>query len=198
VTGGTTLLALMIALTIAMALGSLLGRISHERVAGRGVSNLLTEGRGAFLPYLIAVPLMETTRWAPWIIIGLVTGFSQAIAVSRWAARREGQWSRTLLGGVALGRSLAALVSARARARGAVIGTLALTLIHVIALEMLLAALQTDPPTHALERPLTIGAVLLKNMGADTFPVMALGVACLLVAEAASSWLFQHRYRRRE
>lgn len=193
-TGGSTLLSLTVAFAIALSVGPLLGRLSGERLPGRGFSNLLTEGRGAFLTYFIAPALIEATRLPSWIAIGVVIGITQAISVSRWVARREGQWSRTLLAGIALGRSLATLLSARARARGAVISTLALTLIHVISLEMLLTALDTP----GLTRSRMIGTAIVQGSIADILPVIALGVACILAAEITSSWLFQHRPRRRE
>src|SRR5690606_12070944 len=81
VTGISTLSSLSLALFIAGAFGPLLGRISSEGLSGRGFSNLLTDSRGAFLPFFVAPLLIEITPFPPWTVIGIVIGVTQAIAI---------------------------------------------------------------------------------------------------------------------
>lgn len=187
--GLTSLASILVAASIAALLGALLGRLATQWFSGMGFSNRLTEVRGAFLPFILCPLLSETTEFSAWLVIGIVVGFMQAVAVGRWIARRTGEWSPAILGGVALGISRAALISARATARGAVISTLALTAMHVILLEALLAALALP----GLNVDGSIGALLLGGGGAETLFPLALGTGAVVATELGSSWLFQRR-----
>lgn len=189
ISGLPTLAASGLALAIASLFGPLLGRLATQWFSGRGVSNLLTGIRGAILPVFAAAILSEKTTWDSWIVIGTVVGFSQAIAVGRWTARRSGEWSPSLLGGIALGRSRAALLSAQATARGAVVGTLALTLLQVILLESLLSALNV--PGVAPRG--SIGAAIFSGSPTETVLFLAVGAGLIQSTELATRWLFQRR-----
>jgi hypothetical protein len=187
--GFATLASSVLALMIAAFFGPLLGRLATQWFTGRGFSNLLTEIRGAFLPFLLAAIVAEKTTWDIWVVVGTVVGFSQAIAVGRWTARRSGAWSPSLLGGIALGRSRAALLSAQATARGAVVGTLSLTLFQVVLLEALLSALEVP----GVNPRGSIGAALLAGNVTDVAFSIAIGAGTVLATEALASWLFQRR-----
>ncbi len=187
---GETLKSLLLAVSLAALLGPLLGRLATQWFSGRGLSNLLTELRGALLPFVGVLLLVQETTFPPWVAIGLVVGVSQAIAVGRWMARRSGEWAPALLGGIALGRSYAALLSARAQARGAVVGTLGTTVVHLILLEAILAALF---PTR--EFGTSLGASLMLHP--DENAVLSLFVCglCVLLTETVGSFVLQGRRR---
>jgi|GEM_PF-1919698 len=187
--GGETLASIAVALVGAFLLGPLLGRVATQWFAGRALSNLLTEMRGAFLPFLLAPVLLQFTAWPTWLIIGCIVATTQAISVGRWAARRSGEWSPSLIGGIALGRSRSALLSARAMARGAVVGTLATTTIQVILLEAVLAALELD----GLDPGASIGASLHRGAGASTLFLVLLGGLLIVGSELLASSVFQRR-----
>lgn len=188
-TGLSTLASSALALGIASLFGPLLGRLATQWFSGRGLSNLLTEVRGSFLPFLLAAIVAEKTTWDIWVVVGTVVGFTQAIAVGRWIARGNGKWSPSLLGGIALGRSRAALLSAQATASGAVVGTLALTVLQVVLVEALLAALDV-----ALVSPRgSVGAAIFSGSRTEIVFFVALGACAILGTEALTSWLFQRR-----
>lgn len=188
-TGASTLASCALALAIASLFGPLLGRLATQWFSGRGLSNLLTEVRGSFLPFLLAAILSEKTTWNIWVVIGMVVGFTQAIAVGRWIARGDGRRSRSLLGGIALGRSQAALLSAQATASGAVVGTLALTILQVVLVEALLSALDV-----ALVSPGgSVGAAIFAGSRTEIVFFVVLGASAILGTEALTSWLFQRR-----
>lgn len=186
-TVASTLLALLIAATF----GPLLGRLATQWFSGRGLTNLLTEVRGAFLPALLGAIVAERTTWDDWVVIGTVVGSTQAIAVARWIARRNGEWSPELIGGIALGRSRAALVSAQATARGAVVGTLAVTVFQVVLLEALLCALDVAGKGPRA----SIGAAIFSGNRADAVLLVATGTFVILGSEIATSLLFQRRLK---
>ncbi len=180
--GGTAL-----ALFLAAGLGLALGRAATQWFGGRGFSNLLMDVRGALLPFLVAPLLVDRTKMSEWIVIGLVVGVSQAIFVSRWIARRSGEWSPALAGEIALGRSGAALVTRRAAARGAVTATLATTLVQVLTLESLLALVKQQPQAKSVG-----GWIVQSSHG--TWPAAALAIAIgLLVLEALAARLLKSK-----
>lgn len=185
-----TLKALLVAVALSVVLGPLLGRIATQWFAGRGLSNLLTELRAALLPFLIVPLVVQGSELPPWIALGLVVGVSQSIAVSRWIARRSGEWVPALLGGIALGRSGAALLSARAQARGAVIGTLGITVVQLVALEALLALLF---PTGGLSKSLG-GSLVHGVSGSPLFVVLLLGTS-ISITEAFGNWAVKGKRR---
>lgn len=187
--GAPTFAACVLALLIAASCGPLLGRVATQWFSGRGVSNLLTEIRGAFLPFFVAAIVFDRTTWDSWVVVGCVVGLNQAIAVGRWVARRSGEWSPTLLGGIALGRSRAALLSAQATARGAVVGTLALTLYQVILLEAVLTAF--DVPGVSANG--SIGSAIFSGSRTEAVLFVTLGAGVMLASEALASWLLQRR-----
>lgn len=184
-----TLTATGLALIIAALIGPLLGRIATQWFSGRGLTNLLTEVRGAFMPVLLCAILAQWTTWDGWVVIGTVVGFTQAITVARWIARRSGEWSPELIGGIALGRSRAALISAQATARGAVVGTLAVTLFQVVLLEALLCAL--DVPGVGSRG--SIGAAIFAGSRTESVFLVGAGTLVILGSEILVSWLFQQR-----
>ncbi len=188
-TGASTLASCVLAVLIAVTFGPLLGRVATQWFSGRGLSNLLTEIRGAFLPFFVAALLFDKTTWDSWVVVGSVVGLNQAIAVGRWVARRSGEWSPSLLGGIALGRSRAALLSARATARGAVVGTLSLTLFQVILLEAVLTALDV-PGVNASG---SVGAAIFSGSPSQAWLFVILGAGAILATEALASWLLQRR-----
>jgi hypothetical protein len=189
--GITTLGSIGLALVLAAGLGVLLGRVATQWVTGRALTNLLMDIRGAFLPFLLAPVVAETWALPPWMVVGLIIGFMQAISVSRWIARRSGEWSPALLGGIALGRSRAALVARGATARGAVVGTLAATTMRVIGLEASLAAVGLP----GISPRGSIGARLYFGTGAELLLVLAVCTGAIVLTELGSSWLFQTRPR---
>ncbi len=133
-----TVLSVGTAFSVALVVGLLLGRWGIASNPARAVVNLLTQARGAILPFILA-PMLLSLGSSDWCAIGVAAGWSQAVAVARWMHRQNSEWSPSLLGGIALGQSGASLAAASARARGAVTGTLALTVIQVVTLEALLA-----------------------------------------------------------
>jgi len=186
----TTLASIATATAVAGLFGPLLGRIATQWFSGRGLSNLLIEIRGAFLPFVVSPIVAQLTGWESWLVVGVVVGFMQGISVARWIARRTGEWSPSLIGGIALGRSRAALLSARATARGAVISTLATTTTQVILLEALLRALSLP----GLDLEGSVGATLQQGAGFSGLFLVILGTLCVIGTEAMSSWLLQrHR-----
>lgn len=186
-----TLASTLLALVLAAAFGPLLGRLATQWFSGRGLTNLLTEVRGAFLPVLMGAILKERTNWDTWVVVGAAVGFTQAIAVARWIARRNGEWSPELIGGIALGRSRAALLSAQATARGAVVGTLAVTLFQIVLLEALLSLL--EGPGRVPER--SIGAAIFLGNRGDALLLVVAGTLVILGSEIATSLLFQRRLK---
>lgn len=186
-----SLLSIGVALVLALSLGVLFGRLATEWMTGRGLTNLFMEIRGAFLPFLLAPVVAETTGLAAWLVVGLIVGLMQAISVSRWIARRSGEWSPALLGGVALGRSRASLLASRAMARGAVVGTLAVTTVQVILLEAILAALEL-PQVSSRD---SIGGRLYYGAGGEILLVLTVGTGMIVLTEVVAGWLLQRRPR---
>lgn len=189
--GVTTLLSIGLALGLSCGIGILLGRVATQWVTGRALTNLLMDIRGAFLPFLLAPVIAQTWNLSPWLVVGLVVGFTQAISVSRWIARRSGEWSPALLGGIALGRSRAALVARSAAARGAVVGTLAVTTTQVIVLEAILAAVGLP----SISPHGSIGARLYFGTGAELLLVLAVCTGAIVLTELGCSWLLQRKPR---
>lgn len=181
-----------LALLVAVSVGTLLGRVATQWPAGRALANLLMEIRGAFLPFLVVPVIAETSGVAAWVVIGCTVGATQAISVSRWIARRTGEWSPSLLGGIALGRSRAALVTEQATARGAVIGTLAVTVTQVVLLEALMTALALK----SVRVEGSAGALLYSGAKTKLLLIIVLGTGAIVATELAASWLLQRRPRR--
>lgn len=173
---GTMFLALMIAGTA----GIFMGRLSTQWFGGRSVANLVTEVRAALLPILVLPALGYHLDWPQWLLLAAIVGLWQAGAVARWIGRRSGEWSPALVGGIALGRSGAALITRRAAARGAVIASLGSTCLQVAAVEglLVLVGLASASPTASL------GAWLLASDGAIW--LFAVGALALLLV--ASEW----------
>jgi hypothetical protein len=178
-----------LALLLALLLGPILGRLATQWLSGSGLSNLLVEVRGAFVPFVVAPLLFILTGWTPWLVIGTVVGLMQGIAVARWIVRRSGEWAPEMQGGIALGRSKAALASKRATARGAVVGTLASVAVHVIFLEAILSAL-SFPGIDVTD---TLGASLQQGSAAAVLLFILAGTVCVIVSEGATAWLLQRR-----
>lgn len=181
-----------LALLLAVSLGTVLGRVATQWPAGRALANLLMEIRGTFLPFLVVPVVAEASGLPTWVVIGGTVGTTQAISVSRWIARRTGEWSPSLLGGIALGRSRSALVAEQATARGAVIGTLAVTVTQVVLLEALMAALNL----RSVRVDGSLGHLLYSGARAELLLVLALGAGAMVATELAASWLLQRRPRR--
>ncbi len=187
-----TPLSIALALALGLLIGPLLGRLATQWFSGRGLSNLLIEVRGAFLPFLLAPILAEATHWKSWVVVGIVVGFMQGISIARWIARRTGEWSPSLMAAIALGRSRASILSSRAMARGAVIGTLATTTLQVVLLEAILSALNLpEIVPHG-----SVGRSLQSGTDSSFFIVLALGSLAILTTEAVSSFFLQRRVNR--
>lgn len=184
-----TLASILFATLLALALGPLLGRVAAQWFTGRGLANLMTETRGALLPFLLAPLISETLGWSSWAVVGLVIGLNQTISVARWITKNPGEWSSSMVGAMALGRSRAALVSANSTARGAVVATIATTSVQVLLLEAVLAGLNYP----GLSLTSTIGGHLQQGLGASLLLLVLVGGAGVYLTEALSSWLLQRR-----
>lgn len=176
-----SLLAIAIATVIAAVGGLLMGRLSTQWFSGMSAINLLTEIRAALLPVLMVPALGYHLGWPEWLLMGLVVGLWQAGAVARWIARRSGEWSPALVGGIALGRSGAALITRKAAARGAVVATLGSTCLHVAAVEGLFVLMGLLPSGATS----SIGAWLIASDGA----IWLSAIAMLAVLVLSSEWL---------
>lgn len=187
----STLPSIAIAVAIALVVGPLLGRLAVQRFSGLGLVTALTELRGAFLPFFLVPALVQAAGMDAAYAIALVVGGAQAIAVARWTTRRSGEWSQALVGGLALGRSRAALVSAITRSRGAVLATLGTTTVQVILLEVVLTGLEIP---GSVPRD-SWGASLWAKTPASQALVLAVGVALVLGTEVASSFLLRRGSR---
>ncbi len=184
-----TMSSILVALGIALFIGPLLGRFAAQWLTGQGLTSLLLEIRGAFLPFLLAPLVQHLFSLSPWAVVGVVVGLNQAISVARWITKRSGELSSAMLGQVALGRSNAALLSSTSAGRGAVVGTLAVTAVQVILLEALLTGLAL--PQLDLSR--SVGGLLFQGAGASTLLLLVLGGGGIFVSEIAISWLLQRR-----
>lgn len=184
-----SLASILFAVALSLVLGPLLGRVATQWFTGRGLANLMTETRGALLPFLLAPLVTESLPWPSWAVVGLVIGLNQTISVARWITKNTGEWSSSMLGAMALGRSRAALVSANSTARGAVIGTIATTGVQVLLLEALLAGLNYP----GLGLSTTIGGQLQQGSGASLLLLLVLGGAGVYLTEMLASWLLQRR-----
>lgn len=174
-----TLLSLILALILSSAVGLGLGRVATQWFGGRGLSNLLMDVRGSVLSFLVSLLLLEAYSLQHWLSLGLVVGISQAIAVCRWITRRSGEWTPALVGGIALGRSTAALVTRRAAARGAVAATLATTCLHLLTLE---GAVYLFDPEGARQ---SVGALIAASAGG---PWSIVAPGCALVLFTLEVW----------
>ncbi|MCH2111207.1 MAG: hypothetical protein MK135_17945, partial [Polyangiaceae bacterium] len=105
----------------------------------RGLANFLTESRAAFLPIIIAPLVLIPQLLSGWLSVALIIGSYQSIAIARWLSRRSFDWNPALRGGLALGRSAAAIQAKRAAGRGAIAATLGAVCLEVILLEASLA-----------------------------------------------------------
>lgn len=184
-----TLASTLLALFVAVVLGLLLGRAATQWFSGRGLSNLLVEMRGAFLPFLAAPLLSEHTGLSTWVVVGIVVGLMQGVAVARWVARRNDDWAPGLRGEIALGRSRAALASALGTKRGAVTATLATTGPQVILVEYLLSAL--GMPT--LDVSGSLGGALQRGAPFSFLVFLIVGALLLICTEALIAWAFLER-----
>ncbi len=174
----STSIAIACAVVVTVLLGWFLGRLSSQFIATTSILSRLTEARGA-VPTVILTPLLARALPlpAPWAI-GLVVGAYQGIAVARWIRSRSGQWVPSLVGGIALGRSRAALAARRAARRGAVWVTVALCTVHVVLLEAVLSLVALVPgASHS------IGGLLV-NGGSGA----AMAFAGLFVSFVAIDW----------
>lgn len=186
-----SLASTFLALLLAVTLGPLLGRAATQWFSGRGLSNLLVEMRGAFLPFVVAPLLSEHTGLRAWSVVGIVVGLMQGIAVARWVARRGDDWAPGLRGEVALGRSRAALASARGTKRGAVIATLACTGPQIVLVEYLISALQMS----TLDVSGSLGGALQQGAPLSIPFFIFLGSLLLILGEALIAWMFVERGR---
>lgn len=181
--------SILVALFIGLGLGTLLSRVAIQWLTGARLVSGLAELRGVFLPFLVAPALAEFAGFPAWLAVGVVTGLGQASSVAHWGTRRTGEWSKALLGGLALGRSRAALVSARTLSRGAVIATLATTPLHVILLEALLTMLALPGAVpHG-----SIGESLWLNTHISNWVLLSLGAAIVVGTEIAGGLLLGGR-----
>ena len=177
-------LAVVVSALVAVTFGLALGRISTQWFGGRGISNLLTEVRGGLLPFLL-IPLLESLALGPrWLTLALVVGGSQAIAVAHWIGRRSGEWSPALVGGIALGRSGAALATRRAASRGAVTATLATGVFQLVSLDGLLFLLFPERPSAAFGQWIINAGPIPLTLG-----LLALGVTALIVETLSAALL---------
>jgi len=184
-----TLLSVATACSVATMVGLLLGRWGFASNPARAIVNLLTEARGALLPFILA-PMLLSLGLAEWCAIGVVAGWTQAVAVARWMLRQNSEWSPSLLGGIALGQSGASLAAESARARGAVTGTLALTVIQVVTLEALLA--WAHDGVHVRD---SLGGWIARGGSSSLFGWLGLTVL-LLAVEALASRILQGKSPR--
>ncbi len=187
--GLPTLLSTLIALTVAIALGPLLARLSAYFLTGRGLTHLLIEIRGILLP-AIAAPLMATSMHVSvTVAVGLAVGISQGVALARWGTRVGSGWNPTLLGNMALGRSAAAWLAQKALKRGAIVATLALTLIEVVMVESLLTIVRLP----GLIPHRTVGAHLVLGSTAS-LPFLAVAMTlAVFAAELSASSILQRK-----
>jgi hypothetical protein len=126
------------------------------------------------------------------LVVGIVVGLMQGVAVARWVARRSDDWSPGLRGEVALGRSRAALASARGTKRGAVIATLATTGPQVVLVEYLISALRM--PT--LDMKGSLGGDLQRGAPFSFLVFVVVGSLLLILTEALIAWAILKRGRR--
>lgn len=184
-----TISSILVALGLALVVGQLVGRFATQWLTGQGLTSLLLEIRGAFLPFLLAPLVQQIFSLSPWAVVGVVVGLNQAISVARWITKRSGELSSAMLGRVALGRSDVALLSSTSAARGAVVGTLAVTSVQVILLEALLTGLALPQ----LDLSHSVGGLLFQGAGASTLLLLVLGGASIFLSELAIGWLLQRR-----
>lgn len=187
--GAPTLISIVVALAVALALGPLLARMTVYWFTGRGLTHLLIQARAMLLPALCAPLLTQVTNISLTLAIGLSVGISQAITVARWGTRPAGGWDPTLLGSLALGQSGAAWLARHAMARGALVSCLATTVIEVIIVEGLLCAMKIPGvhPHGSLGERLVLGPT-------SALPFVILAVTFLIfMIELFASLILQRR-----
>jgi hypothetical protein len=183
-----SLASLGVALGVALPLGALLGRAALQWFGGRGLTNVLTEVRAALLPFILVPVLRDRVALPDWLLVGGAVGLAQGLALARWMARSEGEWSPALLGGVALGRSDAAVLAERAASRGVVVATASLTLPQLVTLEGLL---ELADPAGASSG---VGALLVRGSDASWLPsLLGLGAAAFLLEAGVAATLRSRR-----
>lgn len=170
-----TLLGSFMALAIAVSLGLLLGRVTLEWLAGRGVTTLLVESRGGLLGVVVVPLLVAASDWPHWVVIGCFVGISRSVALARWSSTGASEWSPAIRGGLALGRSGSLLLLRAARRRGAVVASLAAIPLEVALLEGCLALVQGAPVTG-------LGALLASDRAEGW------AVASLVLLVGAHEW----------
>ncbi len=178
-----------IAFLTALVLGLFLGKASSHSPAMAGLGNYLTEARVALLPIFLAAVVIGLVAWPQYIVIGLVTGLFQALAMNRWIIKRAEDWNPALLSSITLGSSATTLFGQRARSRGAVVATMATTVLQVVLLEALLEALGLSTSEN-LGQTIVRGTLWQATLG------LCLVAFSLLTLEFISSLLLQRRKPR--
>lgn len=172
---GATVLAVVCALLVGVALGGLaLGFLEGSRLSAR-----LVELRGA-LPTQIAAPLLDGWLHLPApVTLGLLVGAHQGFAVSRWVR------------GLRLLEPTPGPDHARALRPRRWLGlsppvrtTIALCAVHVVTLEALLSALQLPPFTVSLGSLMAQALAPAARFGA----VVALCCLFVLLDQGAERW----------
>lgn len=191
-----SLLSVALGALLAGSFGLFLGRVGTAWNSGRAFVNLLTEARGALLPFVLAPVVLSIEGMPQWCAIGLVAGMAQAVAIGRWIIRNDSDWS-ALVGGIALGQSGASLAARSAAARGAVTAALALTAVQVVALEALLAWTQRDDvATRSLGGVIVLGGGWSALLGGLTLAALLLGLETLAARALQGDSLFMRRVGR--
>ena len=192
--GISTLLSTVVALTVALLLGPLLARLSMYWLSGRSLTHLLIEVRGLLLPAIATPVFAQALHLSVSLSIGLAVGISQGVAIARWGTRLSGDLSPTLLNMLAGGRSKASWLAENAIARGAVISTLAATVVEVVLVEgvMTLAQLPHLIPERSL------GAQLVQGSAASVPFIIVAATSAVFLTETLVSLLLQRRVRSRD
>jgi hypothetical protein len=121
----------LLAAFVAVALGSLLGRLGLGWALIRSLLDILTQFRASLGFWLLGVVSAREGWLAPALAIGCSAGAMQAVPIARWICRGRKHGELSTARAVALGQSSARLVAASTRARGAALGAVVSTVVHV-------------------------------------------------------------------
>ncbi len=187
--GLPTFLSSGVAVVVALSLGPLLARAAAYFLTGRGLTHLLIEVRGILIPAIATPLLAKSLNLSVTIAIGIAVGISQGVAIARWGTRMGSDWNPSLLGSMALGRSGATWMAQKALRRGAIVATVAVTLVEVILVEALLTIVKFP----GLIPHGGLGAHLILGSAASLpFVILAASLA-VFIAELLASALLQRR-----
>lgn len=178
-----TTVSIFVAWVLATFLGLLGGALALRSFRGRAISLWFTEVRGGLPASIALAVLLVGTEWPSSCVVGLLVGFLQAAALTRWMATSHERDSNALFAEVLQGRGAAFLVAKAAATRGAVRGVSATTPLQILLVEALGA-------TFSERTRDSLGGVLLHGTVGEMFLALGAAFAFTVLAELlGSAWV---------